>query len=177
MTDQYIGEIRIVPFTFAPTNWAKCDGQVLPIASNPTLFSLIGTSYGGNGTTNFALPDLRGLGAMAWGAGAGLTPRSIGEPGGSPTVTLTIEELPKHAHFLQGDTSGATSTTPEDTVLSVPATGPRQPNQLYNPAAPSVPMMENSTSYTGQNMSHENRQPYLTLNFIIATSGLYPDHL
>ena len=169
MADQFVAEIRIFCGNFAPVGWAFCNGQILPISQNTALFSLLGTTYGGNGVSTFALPNLQGRCAIGAGSGPGLTPRSLGEVGGSTTVTLTSAQMPSHAHnLLSADTPG-TLSGPAEAVPARSAAG----QSLYASGTP-VPMSAASITPTGGGLPHNNLQPYLTLNFIIALQGFFP---
>lgn len=170
MSEPFLAEIRIVPFNFAPVGWAFCDGQVLPIAQNIALFSLLGTNYGGNGQSTFALPDLRGRTPMHPGTGPGLTPRDLGESGGAETVTLTVAKMPAHSHFLKGVAAPATTSQPGN---ALPAIAPEDTYQAVGSKTP-APMHAQAISPTGGNQPHNNLQPYLTLSFIIALQGVFP---
>ena len=175
MSDNFLGEIRIVPFNFAPTGWAFCDGQILPISQNTALFSLLGTQYGGDGQSTFALPNLQGQVPMDYGNGPGLTPRSIGESGGTTTVTLTALQSPAHAHGMNASSDAATSVSPSGALLAVPVQAdPRFPSTLYATATASDAMLAGSAQATGGGQAHNNMQPYLTLNFVIALQGIFP---
>jgi microcystin-dependent protein len=168
MSDPFVAEIRIVGCNFAPKGWAFCNGQLLPLSQNTALFSLLGTTYGGNGQTNFALPDLQGRSPMQSGQGPGLSLRDLGESGGSETVTLTQSQIPNHSHGLHGVSAAATTGTPGATVaLAKPASA-----LVYRAATNTVPMAAMAPAGAGQ--PHNNRQPYLVLNFIIALQGVYP---
>jgi len=177
--DQYIGEIRMVGFNFAPRGWALCNGQLLPISSNTALFSLLGTTYGGDGRTTFALPDLRGRVPAHAGTGVGLSPRRLGERGGVERVLLNTQEIPSHNHFAVGFARGSTSpgstSSPENSVWAVEAAVGAAP---YTESAPNVNMQKNSVQVTvgntGGSQSHENMQPYEVVNFIIALQGVFP---
>jgi microcystin-dependent protein len=173
MTDQYLGEIRIVPFNFAPTGWAMCEGQLLPISQNTALFSLLGTFYGGNGTSNFQLPNMQGNIPVDQGQGPGLTDRVLGEVGGVTNVTLLTTEMPAHAHFLNGDTTAASSTSPANN-LNAQLPGGRFPDKGYVTTAPNASMLAGNLLPTGGNQPHNNMMPYLALNFIIAMVGIFP---
>jgi len=122
MADNFVGEIRIVGFNFAPTGWATCDGQLLPISQNTALFSLLGTMYGGDGKSNFALPNFQGRAAMGSGQGPGLTARAVGENGGTETVVLAVDQIPAHRHQFRGTTAAATSAAPTTAATTVAAT-------------------------------------------------------
>jgi microcystin-dependent protein len=173
MADPFVAEIRIFPFNFAPKGWAFCDGQLLPLSQNTALFSLLGTTYGGDGKSNFALPNMQGNAPMHPGQGPGLSLHDLGEIGGSETVTLLQSEIPSHAHTArassqQGDVQQPTNTTslarPTGAVPYVPGT----------PAPPLVMMADQSLTPAGGDQSHNNMQPYLTLNFCIALQGVFP---
>lgn len=172
MTDQYIGEIRTFGFNFAPVQWATCDGQILPISQNTALFSLLGTNFGGNGTSNFALPDLRGNVPMDWGNGTGLSPYSLGETGGQEGVTITSGTMASHNHGLQG-TVGTQAAIPNPSVWL----GLADPAKMYvATGTPNVQLAQSmiGISPTNGGQSHENRQPFLTINFCIALQGIFP---
>jgi microcystin-dependent protein len=171
MADQFVGEIRIVPLNFAPTGWALCDGQTLPISQNTALFSLLGTQFGGNGTSTFALPNLQGSAPMNQGNGAGLTPRVMGETGGETAVTLLTSEIPAHTHTI-GVASASTSGTPGPTVVF--GGGGRGKEPAYVPASAPVTMSPQAIGLTGGSQPHNNMPPYLTLNFVIALVGIFP---
>ncbi len=165
--DPFVAEIRLVGFNFAPIGWAFCSGQILPIGQNTALFSLIGTTYGGDGKTTFALPDLRGRATMHPGTGAGLTPRTLGEAAGESAAVLNQSQIPAHNHGpMRVINAQATSATPT-AVRSLAVSSKR----IYGPGtAQLVPMGDTA----GESAAHENRQPYLTLNFIIALQGVFP---
>ena len=177
MTDQFLGEIRIFGFNFAPIQWATCDGQILSISQNTALFSLIGTYYGGNGTSNFALPDFQGNTGVNQGQGPGLSQYVIGEQTGSDTVTLTQGQLPIHTHTINTQDAG-NSTQPVHGPTNQAFLGSSDPDHLYNtqttsPAATFNPVAIGPAG-SGSPLPHENRQPYLVLLFCIALSGVYP---
>lgn len=167
MSEPFIAEIKIFAGNFNPRGWAFCDGQLLPIAQNTALFSLVGTIYGGDGRTTFGLPNLIGRAAMHTGNGPGLTPRQQGQLLGTTNETLNVSTIPSHTHLMQGSTDPATTS---DATGAVPAAS----NGLYHSGPPSTVDMADATGNTGGNQSHDNMQPYLTLNFIIALQGLYP---
>jgi microcystin-dependent protein len=180
--DEYLGIIKLFGGNFAPRGWMMCNGQVLSIAQNTALFSLLGTTYGGNGQTTFALPDLRGRTAIGMGQGLGLTPRTEGELSGSENNTLTIPNIPAHNHVgmlnvSNGDstqnaaTAGATISTPG--VISGRSF---TANAGFNTTAPNTLLNASSvtTSVVGNNAPVNNMQPYLVLNYIICVSGIYP---
>jgi len=174
MSDPFLGEIRLVGFTFAPQGWALCDGQLLSIAQNTALFSLLGTTYGGNGQTTFALPDLRGRVPIHPGQGPGLSNYVLGEQSGSENVTLNTSQLPGHNHPLASSNQQGSSSDPSGyfpAVLNDPAGTIAvngylaSSNSTLNPAAIGV---------TGGNQPHSNIQPFLCVNFIICLQGIYP---
>jgi microcystin-dependent protein len=171
MADPFVAEIRIFPFNFAPKGWAFCDGQLLPLSQNTALFSLLGTTYGGDGKSNFALPDLQSRAAMHPGQGPGLSLHDLGETGGSETVTLLESEIPAHAHALRGsNTSGDNPTPGGNTVARPGATNVYQQNSTANLVA----MASQALPAAGGDLPHNNLQPYLTLNFNIALQGVFP---
>jgi len=168
--DPFVAEIRIMANNFAPAGWALCNGQILPISQNTALFSLLGTTYGGNGLSTFALPDLQGRAPMHHGQGPGLTDRFLGETGGSVTETLIISEIPSHNHTLVSIPDVGDSNQPAGNGIAR-STGAA----IYSAtAAPMVQMGPNSLSTTGSSLPHNNLQPLLTLNFVIAMQGVYP---
>ena len=162
MADPFMGEIRIMSFGFAPKNWARCDGQLLPINQNMALFSLLGTTYGGNGSSNFALPNLQTRVPIHLGQGF-----VQGEAGGEQAHTLTLSEMPTHNHTMSGSSSNADVVSPVDNVVA-------QSSQLYGPVAQLTSLDPSSISSAGGSQAHENMQPYLTLMFCIATAGIFP---
>jgi microcystin-dependent protein len=165
--DPYIGEIRIFAGNFAPRGWALCNGQILSIAQNTALFSLLGTTYGGNGQTTFALPDLQGRLPMHPGNGPGLTPRTLGETSGTETVTLILNQIPSHTHQPRASTEDANSATPLNATWALAS------NPMYRPDD-GVAMAPNALAQAGSGQPHNNLQPYLVVNFIIALQGVYP---
>lgn len=169
MADPFVAEIRIVPFNFAPKGWAFCDGQLLPLSQNTALFSLLGTTYGGNGQNNFALPDLQGRAPMMWGQGPGLSLYDPGESGGAQTVSLTQSEMPTHTHALHGgDAAGPAVADPAGASLGA------SPARSYTLATPDENMAMNAVSVAGAGQPHNNMPPYLTTYFIIALQGVFP---
>lgn len=168
MADQFIAEIRLFTGNFAPSGWAFCNGQLLTIASNTALFSLLGTTYGGNGTTNFALPNLQGCAPMHPGQGPGLSLHDLGETGGAQTVTLSNNEIPAHSHLLNVSSQAGTEMSPSGNYLAASS----QRNVGYASAANTS--MHASELGSATATPHDNMQPYLTLNFIIALQGIYP---
>ena len=173
MSNPFVAEIRIFPFNFAPKGWAFCNGQLLPISQNTALFSLLGTTYGGDGKSNFALPNLQGSAPMHPGQGPGLSLHDLGESGGSDTVTLLQSELPSHSHGAQCDSGAGTQESPANGMWAS-AAGGRTPPPYYSDATPNIQMNPLALSVTGGNLPHNNMQPYLTLNFCIALQGVYP---
>lgn len=168
MSDQFIGEIRMFAGNFAPVGWAFCNGQLLAIESNTALFSLIGTYYGGDGVTTFALPDLRSRVPIHQGQGSGLSPYVIGQISGVENVTLTTQQLPQHTHTANADSgSGGVSSPAGAYWASSPNT------KQYSPST-NATMAPTATSLTGGSQAHANIMPYLTISFIIATQGIYP---
>ncbi|TJY42784.1 phage tail protein [Cohnella pontilimi] len=170
--DPYVGEIRIFAGNFAPKGWALCDGSLLSIQTNTALFSLLGTTYGGNGKTNFALPDLRGRAPMHFGTGQGLTPRSLGESGGSASVQLTVQQMPSHNHVPNCVAGASDQMSPAGAEWGN-ATAGRQSPSLYSSKF-DTPMSPQAIGATGGGAPHNNMQPYLVLNYIIALQGVFP---
>jgi len=163
MSTPFLSEIKIVSFSFAPKGWAFCNGQLLPINQNQALFSLLGTTYGGNGQTTFGLPNFRG--SIPIHEGAGFT---LGQAGGQEAHTLTMSEMPQHIHFLNGTNTDGTQAIPSGNLLARGAT------QLYAQPTNLQAMNAASVTNTGGSQAHENRQPFLVLNFIIALQGIFP---
>lgn len=168
--DQFVAEIRIFPFNFAPTGWASCDGQLLPISQNTALFSLLGTTYGGDGKNTFALPNLQGSVPMHPQQGPGLSEHFLGETGGSETVTLLQSEIPAHNHLLMAATLNSQSTSPANNSL-----GRGNPIRVYtNTNGAQANMAVNTIAPSGGSLPHNNMMPYLTMNFCIALMGIFP---
>lgn len=165
MSEPFLSEIRIMSFVFAPKGWALCDGQLLPINQNQALFSLLGTTFGGDGRVTFALPDLRSRTPIHVGSG-----HNLGERGGEQAHTLSVAELPAHTHVASASSSPASTNTPTNAVGLAQSTG----SQLYGPAANLAAMAPNSLSNTGGSQAHLNMQPFLTLSFCIALQGIFP---
>ena len=175
MSDQpFVGEMFIFGCNFAPLGYALCQGQLLSISSNTALFSLLGTTYGGNGVTTFGLPDLRGRAAMHVGQGPGLSPYSLGQVSGTNTVTLTANQMPVHTHAVQSNNGDGTLNSPVNNVFAGP--GADRDLYWYDPAlaGTTVNMNVAAVSAAGSNQPHNNMMPYLGLNFCIATTGIYP---
>jgi microcystin-dependent protein len=165
MSDQYMGEIRLMSFNFPPKGWALCNGQFLPINQNQALFSLLGTNYGGNGQTTFALPNLRGRVPIHVGQG-----HTLGEAAGSTSVTINAQTMPQHLHFAQASASNANTAASQNTPANVLASG----GGLYGKAKSLTSLHPSSVTNVGGSQAHDNMQPYLTLNFCIALQGIFP---
>jgi len=168
-SDPFIGEVQWFAGNFAPRGWAECDGQLLQISQHTALFSILGTTYGGDGRVTFALPDARGRVLIHEGQGPGLTPRRLGERGGAETVTLTTNQIPNHSHTLRASSGSATKSTPAGNVLA--STGR---TRLYDSSDSNVDMDVTAITAAGGGQAHNNMQPYNTLTCIIALVGVYP---
>ncbi|RMG86773.1 MAG: phage tail protein [Chloroflexi bacterium] len=170
MSEPFIAEIRIFAGNFAPRGWAFCNGQLLPISQNTALFSLVGTTYGGDGRSTLALPDLQGRAPMHPGRGPGLTDRRLGQRSGSETISLTEAQMPNHTHNLRAYAGRGDTDNPTNAVLA------ESGDNVYKApgGATLVPMEDAALEPAGGSQPHNNMQPYLTLNFIIALVGLYP---
>lgn len=166
MSQPYVGEIRMFGGNFAPAGWMFCEGQILAISENETLFNLIGTTYGGDGQSTFALPDLRGRLPLHQGNGF-----TLAETGGVEEVTLTVQQIPAHNHALLGTSSNATTTSPTGNVA---ATMPEVVTSAYGTDAPSTTLSPQSVSPVGGSQPHTNFQPYLCISFIISLFGIFP---
>lgn len=170
MADPFVAEIRIFPFNFAPKGWALCNGQLLPISQNTALFSLLGTTYGGDGKSTFALPDLSGRAPMHPGQGPGLSLHDLGETGGSRSVTLLTSEIPAHSHALLGSAVPANRSAPGGNSIARVSGG-----TPYGPAAGATAQLApEALAPAGSDQPHNNMQPYLTLHFNIALQGVFP---
>jgi microcystin-dependent protein len=169
--DPFVAEIRIFPFNFAPKGWAFCDGQLLPISQNTALFSLLGTTYGGDGQSTFALPDMQGNAPMHPGQGPGLSLHDLGETGGSDTVTLLESEMPAHTHALMAAPNISLVKLPGPNVAMARS---RNGNAYQDTQGNLIAMNANAIGPTGGGQPHNNMQPYLTLNFNIALQGVFP---
>lgn len=170
MSEPFTAEIRIFAGNFAPRGWAFCNGQLLPVSQNTALFSLIGTTYGGDGRSTTALPNLQGRAPMHPGRGPGLTSRRLGQRGGTEMISLSEAQMPNHTHTLQVQNDVANSNDPQDRVWSrVFGAG-----NLYAAPGSIASMADQSLPSTGGSQPHNNMQPYLAINFIIALVGLYP---
>ncbi|WP_234110375.1 MULTISPECIES: phage tail protein [Chryseobacterium] len=171
-SEPFIGQIAFVAFNFAPVGWAECNGQILSIAQNTALFSLLGTTYGGNGTTTFALPDMRGRILVHNGQGPGLSNYVQGQVGGVESVTLTPSEMPAHTHTINAVTSEGNQNVPTN---ALPA-NTKLLDKEYSDAATNTTMKATMVNPAGGNLPHTNIQPYLTLKCIIALQGIFPSH-
>jgi microcystin-dependent protein len=170
VADPFVAEIRIFPFNFAPRGWAFCDGQLIPISQNTALFSLLGTTYGGDGKSNFALPDLQGRAPMHPGQGPGLSLHDLGETGGRETVTLLASEMPAHGHALRAYTPDLADT---NVVSPAASLAPSSGGALYQDA-PDTALAPQALAPAGGSQPHNNLQPYLTFIFCIALQGVFP---
>jgi microcystin-dependent protein len=169
--DPFVAEIRIYPFNFAPKGWAFCDGQILPLSQNTALFSLLGTTYGGDGKSNFALPNMQGNAPMHPGQGPGLSLHDLGETGGSDTVTLLESEIPSHSHALMADATPANLAAPSTST----AFARSAPGTAYKNTTTSLTQFSgDAIAPAGGDQPHNNLMPYLTLNFCIALQGVFP---
>ena len=167
MTEPFLAEIRIFGFGFAPRGWAFCNGQLMPISQNTALFSLLGTTYGGDGRTTFALPNMQGSTPVQPGQGTGLSPRNLGDTGGSSSVSLTQSHMASHNHLLVTSNNDGNNTNPTARYFG-------RGNQIYGTPANLGSMAQGMLGQTGGNQPHNNLQPYLTLNFCIAMQGIFP---
>lgn len=172
--EPFIGQICLFGFNFAPRGWAFCNGQLLSIAQNSALFSLLGTTYGGDGIQTFGLPDLRGRAALHFGQGPGLTPREMGESSGSENVTLLSTQMPAHTHLLQANTNNGSVPLSSGSVIANPVDVNTDAVNAYTTAAPNTTLSPQSVTSAGGNQPHNNMQPYLVMNYCIATEGIYP---
>jgi microcystin-dependent protein len=169
MADPFVAEIRIFPFNFAPKGWAFCDGQLMPISQNTALFSLLGTTYGGDGKSNFGLPDLQGRAPMHLGQGPGLSLHDLGETGGSETVTLLASEIPAHSPQMSVSSQLALENQVTGQLFAM-----GDGVNMYGPTNNLVPMSDQALAPAGGDQPHNNMQPYLTFNFCIALQGVFP---
>jgi microcystin-dependent protein len=167
MAQPYVGEIRMFAGNFAPAGWMFCEGQLLPISENETLFNLIGTTYGGDGQSTFALPDLRGRLPIHFGNGF-----TLAETGGAETITLTVPQIPAHSHPMLATRNSASGTAPSTSVL--PGLGAASTITAYGTDAPTTPLNPSSVSTVGGSQPHDNFQPYLCVDFIISLFGIFP---
>ncbi|HBY62505.1 MAG TPA: phage tail protein [Solibacterales bacterium] len=169
MADPFVAEIRIFPFYFAPKGWAFCNGQLIQLSQNTALFALLGTTYGGDGKSTFALPNLQGRAPMQWGNGPGLSPRTIGESNGAETVTLTAAQLPVHSHQARASTGNGSQYAPAGAVWASDAGG-----AAFYGASPNTHMNAGAVANSGGGAPHNNMQPYLAMSFCIALQGIFP---
>jgi microcystin-dependent protein len=168
MSSPYVGEIRMFGGNFAPVGWLFCQGQLLSISEYETLYTLIGTTFGGDGQSTFQLPNLQGSVPIHMGSNAG-TSFQLGETGGTPEVTLTTQQIPQHNHALMASTGPATSNTPENNITAESAT-----LSIYEDGTTNAQLNAAAVSQTGQNQPHDNMQPYLCVSFIISLYGIFP---
>jgi microcystin-dependent protein len=169
MSEPFLAEVRIVGFNFAPRGWAFCDGQILPINQNQALYSLLGTTYGGDGRTSFALPDLRGRVPIHVGTSDGGTNHTLGQKGGEETHVVSANEMPTHTHNAQATSDSGNTPIPTGNVLANSA-----PSELYHGASNLIALTPGTIANTGGGQVHNNMQPFLALNFCIALQGLFP---
>src|ERR1700722_10393861 len=177
MTQPYLGQITVYPYQYPPYGWMDCAGQILPISQYAALFSLLGTQFGGNGTSNFALPNLQGRVPIGQGAGPGLSGYTVGEMTGSESVGLTLAEMAGHSHSLNASTTRGTANTAAGNVLATPEAGAaRDPDlgRIYNPGASNTILQANSVALAGGGNPHNNLQPFLVLRYCIALMGTFP---
>lgn len=179
MSEPFLGQLATFGFNFAPTGWATCQGQVLPISQYSALFALLGTNYGGNGTSNFQLPNLQGCVAVGQGSLPGGSTYEIGEIGGLNTVTLTSGQMPLHSHALNGTTGEAGVATPGGNTLATPVKGAGREavrGSIYNTVAPNLGLAAKTIGQSGTNtpLPHNNVQPYLAITYCIALTGKFP---
>lgn len=176
--EPFIGQIIMVGFNYAPRGWAMCDGRLLPISQNQALFSLLGTMYGGDGRTTFALPDLRGRSAIGMGQGPGLSQRVQGEMSGAENVTLIQAQMPAHTHSLTASTADGTTNTPKEAVIAVNKVPIDRNNVVdgnaFVQSSPTAVMNPQSIGAAGGNQPHNNMQPYIAMNYVIALVGIFP---
>lgn len=170
MADPFLGEVRLFAGNFAPQGWALCNGQALSIAENDALFTLLGTTYGGDGVNTFCVPDLQGRTPIHAGGGSGLSPRVPGEMTGSETVTLTARQLPAHYHPVHANSAAGTQAEPQGAVWAAASSGELQ----YSGAPPNVSMSAQCTTVQGGGMPHDNLMPFQVATFIIACVGIFP---
>ncbi len=174
MSEPFIGEIRLFGGNFAPRNFAFCQGQLLPIASHAALFSILGVTYGGDGRSTFGLPDLQNRATMGTGRGPGLTPRALGEKSGATTATVSDEQLARHTHQMQGSSTITTDDGETNPAGNILGTDEEEEAQIFHAATAVTPFASAAVSSTGGGEAHDNVQPHIALNYIIALEGLYP---
>lgn len=169
--DPYLGEIRLFAGTYAPVGWALCNGAVIAISENEALFSLLGTTYGGDGTATFGLPDLRGRAPLHLGKNPSGSNYVLGQKGGAEEVTLTMEQIPAHIHPVLASNAAGTGDSPAGSYFAATATATQS---VYSDQAPSGTMAPAAMTDAGGNQPHENMMPFMTITYIIATQGIYP---
>jgi microcystin-dependent protein len=174
MSQPFLGQLMLVSFGYAPKGWALCNGQILPINQNQALFSLLGTTYGGNGTTTFQLPNLQSRTPISFGQGPGLQNYNLGQIGGLESETLIIPEMAAHTHTLQGTTTAGNVTKPGATTSAVPANSGAVSVYAAGSAPLDAPLAVNTIGNSGGGQPHENRPPFLVMNWIIALQGIFP---
>jgi len=174
MSDQYLGEIRPTAFNFAPVGWALCQGQLLPVSQYSALFSLLGTNFGGNGSTTFGLPDLRGRVGIGIGNGAGLSPYVIGESAGVEGATLILSQMPMHTHLASANSNPGGNTSPQGSVWTQENDGGGGSLTMYAAPPPNVTLPPTTVGAAGGSLPMSIMQPYLTVNYIIALEGAFP---
>jgi microcystin-dependent protein len=172
MAQPFVGQVIAVGFNFAPTGWLLCNGQTVSISDYNVLYALIGTTYGGNGTTTFNVPNLCGRAALTMGTGAGLSTYVLGQTVGTESVTLQAQQMPLHTHMMRASALAATTSAPGPTVAL--AANTYIDVEMYTTSAPTGTMLPNAIGLMGGSQPHENRQEYLTVNYIIAAFGLFP---
>ena len=173
MADPFVAEIRIFGCNFPPKGWAQCNGQIMPISQNTALFSLLGTTYGGDGRSNFGLPNIQGMGAISQGQGPGLSPRIIGEKGGEVNVTLVFKQMASHNHSAMAKAQGG-KADPVSNIFGTAGTQLPPPNFYSNALGTQQAMSAQTLSISGNNLPHNNMMPYQVLNYCIALTGIYP---
>jgi microcystin-dependent protein len=173
MAQPFLGQILLVGFNFAPVGWALCDGQLLPISQNTALFSLLGTQYGGDGRSTFGLPDLRSRVPIGMGQGNGLSPYTIGEMTGVESVTLQPTQMPAHTHLINATNAAGGVQTPANNFLAAATAGGR-PADIYSAGPSQTTLSPNAVTNAGNNQPHNNIQPVLAMNYIIALQGIFP---
>jgi microcystin-dependent protein len=177
MSEPFIGEIRAWACNFAPRGWLECAGSVVPISEYQALYAVVGTAYGGDGRVNFGLPNLQGSAPMGWGAGPGLTPKTIGMRGGDEGATLSVAAMPNHDHALHGRQTPGSEKNPQNAYLAqdMVKAGPfTKATDIYGPATNLQKMEPQAIGVAGSSAAHENRQPFLVLRFCIAYDGIFP---
>ncbi|WP_348789229.1 tail fiber protein [Leifsonia sp. NPDC080035] len=172
MSDPFIAEIRLVPYDYAPRGWAFCDGQLLSIAQNTALYALLGNTYGGDGRSNFALPNLQGRTVLGAGTDSTGFPHALGESAGAESVALLSIEMPAHSHTVRVTAAAGTTGAPSGASFAMPRVG-RTPEAAYG-TTPAVPLHPGTVGQAGSGQPHNNMQPYLVLHYIIALQGIFP---